>query len=492
MDEEQSIDLRELLDIILRNLKTIGKITLGFIILAILYLIIASPVYESTALLRVKQQQGLGDSLLNAAVGGSTQLTQQRMSTYAEILKSRSVVVPVIAATEKKDDKGKYPDYDSYVKGRITTIPFKNTEILQLSVTARTPEGAQKANQLLVNGFLNRLTNLSRIEQTATKNFLDQRTNEAKSELTKAENAMQAYKAANGIISPDDNAKIFSDRIAAIDKAASENQVDLGAAQARLNAVNGQLGSAGKATADNTTLKEYNSQLAKLEMTRVGYLDKYTAKHPKMQEIDNQIGALKQKIANETARVAALQAPSDNAVHQGLLAGKFESEGQIAIAQQKAAELNKIKAKNDAELAQLPAKEQGFVRVMRDATVAQDIYVMLAKRLEEAKVAEVMVANDVQVVDTATLPEKPIRPRKALTLVLAALLGILAGCAYCIGGELLNKRIKTEADIAFYLELPVLGAVPEEATLKEAMDKQAKYGNKQSLTERLRRFLWRK
>ena len=260
MDEEQSIDLRELLDIILRNLKTIGKITLEFIILAILYLIIASPVYESTALLRVKQQQGLGDSLLNAAVGGSTQLTQQRMSTYAEILKSRSVVVPVIAATEKKDDKGKYPDYDSYVKGRITTIPFKNTEILQLSVTARTPEGAQKANQLLVNGFLNRLTNLSRIEQTATKNFLDQRTNEAKSELTKAENALQAYKAANGIISPDDNAKIFSDRIATIEKAASENQVDLGAAQARLNAVNGQLGSAGKATADNTTLKEYNKQ----------------------------------------------------------------------------------------------------------------------------------------------------------------------------------------------------------------------------------------
>ena len=96
MGEEQSVDLRELLDIILINIKTIGKITLGFIVLAALYLIIASPVYESTALLRVKQQQGLGDSLLNAAVGGNTQLTQQRMSTYAEILKSRSVVVPVL------------------------------------------------------------------------------------------------------------------------------------------------------------------------------------------------------------------------------------------------------------------------------------------------------------------------------------------------------------------------------------------------------------
>ena len=186
MGEEQSVDLRELLDIILINIKTIGKITLGFIVLAALYLIIASPVYESTALLRVKQQQGLGDSLLNAAVGGNTQLTQQRMSTYAEILKSRSVVVPVIEATEKKDDKGKYPDYDTYLKTRVNTVPFKNTEILQLSVTARTPEAAQKANQLLVDGFLARLTDLSRIEQRATKEFLDQRTQEAKGELNKA------------------------------------------------------------------------------------------------------------------------------------------------------------------------------------------------------------------------------------------------------------------------------------------------------------------
>ena len=491
MGEEQSVDLRELLDIILINIKTIGKITLGFIVLAALYLIIASPVYESTALLRVKQQQGLGDSLLNAAVGGNTQLTQQRMSTYAEILKSRSVVVPVIEATEKKDDKGKYPDYDTYLKTRVNTVPFKNTEILQLSVTARTPEAAQKANQLMVDGFLARLTDLSRIEQRATKEFLDQRTQEAKGELNKAETALQAYKKVNGIISPDDNAKVFSDRIANIEKEAAANQVDLGAARARLNAVNGQLGGAGKATADNTTLKEYNKQLAALEVTRVGYLEKYTAKHPKMVEIDSQIGALKQKIAQETAKVAALQAPSDNAVHQGLLAGKFESEGQIAIAQQKAAELAKIKAKNDADLAQLPAKEQGFIRVLRDATVAQDIYVMLAKRLEEAKVAEVMVANDVQVVDTATLPETPIRPRKALTLVLAALLGILAGCAVTIGGEFLNKRIKTEDEIKNYLNLPVLGAVPEEATLKIAMDKQAKYG-KQTLSQRLRRFLWKK
>lgn len=55
--EETTIDLREVLDIILRNIKMIGKITLGCVVLAVLYLLIASPVYESESLLRIKQQQ---------------------------------------------------------------------------------------------------------------------------------------------------------------------------------------------------------------------------------------------------------------------------------------------------------------------------------------------------------------------------------------------------------------------------------------------------
>lgn len=150
--EETTIDLREVLDIILRNIKLIGKITIGCIILAVLYLLIASPVYESESLLRIKQQQGLGSSLLDVATGGSSQMTQQQMSTYAEILKSRSVVIPVIEKTEEKEDD-KYPEYETYVKDRITTVPFKNTEILKVSVTAKTPENAQQANKLLVEGF---------------------------------------------------------------------------------------------------------------------------------------------------------------------------------------------------------------------------------------------------------------------------------------------------------------------------------------------------
>lgn len=484
--EENSIDLHELLAILIKNLRKICYVTAAFLVVAVLYLLVTPRVYESESLLRIKQPQGLGSSLLDAVPGANTAATAQLMSTYAEILKSRSVIEPVIQQTEKADDEGKYPSYDGYVKGRITTTPFKNTEILKVTVNANTPEDAQKANQLVVDGFLDRLTGLTRAEQKSTKEFIAARVVEAKNELNNAESALQVYKEKNKIIDPSENMKVISDRVVMVDKVKAENRVDLATAEARLSSINQQLGGAAKATADSSTIKEYNQKLAELEMTKVSYLNKYTDKHPKMQEINNEITNVRAQLQEEINKVAALQAPSDNPVHQGLIAGKFESEAAIAIAQGKAQALANIENENNTAIGTLPSIEQGYLRVKRDADVAQEIYIMLAKRLEEAKVAEVMVSNEVQVVDKATLPEAPVKPRKALTLALALLLGLLAGSGYVIAYEMFNRRLRSSEDIQNYLGLTVLGTVPDANSMNKV---NAERGKKLSLMQKIGRLL---
>lgn len=484
--EENSIDLQELLAILLKNLRKIAYITVTFLVVAMLYLLFTPRVYESESLLRIKQPQGLGSSLLDVVPGANTAATAQLMSTYAEILKSRSVIEPVIEETEKQDDKGKYPSYESYIKSRITTTPFKNTEILKVTVNANTPEDAQKANKLVVEGFLERLTGLSRAEQRTTKEFIAGRVAESKNELNNAESALQVYKEKNKLIDPSENMKVIADRVVMVDKVKAENQVDMATAQAKLSSINQQLGGAAKATADSTTIKEYNQKLADLEMTRVSYLNKYTEKHPKMQEINNEIASVKSQLQAEINKVAALQAPSDNPVHQGLIAGKFQSEAEIAIAQGKEQALANIEKENSEAIGTLPSIEQGYLRVKRDADVAQEIYIMLAKRLEEAKVAEVMVSNEVQVVDTATLPEAPVKPRKAMTMALALLLGLMAGSGYVIAYEMFNRKLRTADDIQSYLGLTVLGTVPDVESMSRMNAEKRK---KLSLLQKLRRLL---
>ena len=236
--EEITIDLKDLFETIWQEKKKVAAVTAVCMALGGLYLVIAPPVYQSTSLLRIKQDQGLADSIMSKVTGGNTANDKQRMMTDAEILKSRNVVLPVIAQTEERDDDGKLPDYDDYVKKHIITKPYKDTEILEVDVTGKSPEQAQKANNLIIKGFMNRLTELSHDEQKRTREFLEKRLAASKDELSQAEDKLQQYQAANKMYSTDDQMKQLTDKLNIVDKAKAENQLDLETAQAGLSSVN--------------------------------------------------------------------------------------------------------------------------------------------------------------------------------------------------------------------------------------------------------------
>jgi capsular polysaccharide biosynthesis protein len=107
---------------------------------------------------------------------------------------------------------------------------------------------------------------------------------------------------------------------------------------------------------------------------------------------------------------------------------------------------------------------------------------MLAKRHEEARISEVMQPTDVQIVDTAIAPEKPIKPKKLLNVVIAAILGIFAGTAWAFLQEYLNKSIRTAEDVQYYLGLPVLGSIPD-------FEGEEKLNNKASLWDKMKQMV---
>lgn len=92
--------------------------------------------------------------------------------------------------------------------------------------------------------------------------------------------------------------KLAADKMRIVDKLRAENKVALATAQAQLSATDQQLGRAeAKATADNAVIKQYNAKLAELETQRIDYLDKYTAKHPKVIETEDAISQFKKQAA---------------------------------------------------------------------------------------------------------------------------------------------------------------------------------------------------
>ena len=405
MDEkEYTIDLADMGKLLYENRKPILKmagIFVGIVCVVLLIMAIFFPKYESEAMLRIKQERS--GSSLAAAMAGFTgnflSMDSLQVESYIEILKSRSVVIPVIEATEEADDKGKFPRYETYVKDNIAVEAVKLTDIVKIKTLGETEEKAQKVNQLLIQGFLKRIAELNTSEKASLKAFLEDRLKTTREDLNKAETALQEFKIKNKIISPSETSKFIAERILTVEKEEAANRVDLEIAEARLAAINSQLNGLGAASADNVTLQKYNSELAELESKLIVYKERYTDKHPKMIDLKERIAKLKSKIQTENDKIAALQAPSDNAVHQGLVAKRFSSEGALAVLKQKGEALKREIEENNAELEKLPELERGYIKLTRDYVLANEIFTMLNRKLEETKLTEHQSPNNVQVID---------------------------------------------------------------------------------------------
>ena len=456
--DETTIDLRDILKVLKKRSKLIIGTFIIFVVTAAIVSLMIAPTYEATTSLRIKQAKGLANSLLGDITGGSSGATKQQMSTYAEILKSRTVVQQVIEETQQ--DKDVKPSYEGFVT-RITTQPVKDTEILNVKVQAGSPEEAKYIANELVAAFLERMTALVRSEQSKVREFIGERMQAAKKELEKAETELQKYKQNQRIVAPADETRALVDKLSTLDKLDADNRVALEASQARFNSAEQQLGRQKTGfIADNPLIQQRKLKLAELEVELVGLQQTYTDGHPKIIALKAAISETRNRLSAEIANVVNADSVSANPIYQGLLQSKLQAEAEISVAAARQQAIQKVLADSEEQLIKLPGKEQGLIRVMRDANVAQEIYIMLAKRYEEARISEVMEPTDVQIVDVAIAPYKPIKPRKTLNVAIAAVLGLFVGTGLAFALEYMNRTIRTADDVEQYLGLPVLGSIP--------------------------------
>ena len=479
--KETTLDIKQIWKTLRKRRGLIGKIFFAFVLIAAVISLLTPPTYEGEVLLRVKQPKGLANSLLGDIAGGSPMATKQLMSTYAEILKSRIVVDQTIAANkiglDQEDPEKKLAKYDSFVT-RITTLPVRDTEILRVKVTAPSAPEAEAWTNGLVEAFLTRVTALAREEQSVVREFVGERLKEARQELERAEEALAGYKVQQKIAAPAEETKAIVDRLSSASQLAAQNEVAMASAQGRLANAQRQLGSQKPGfLADGPLIQQYKAKLAELELEQARLLQLYTDKYPKVGQVRAAIAETRQSLTQEVARIVNAESPAANPIHIGVIQSRIQAESDLAAASAQREALRKVMLEGETELSKLPSKEQGLARVMRDAMVAQEIYSMLAKRYEEARISEVMQPTDAQVVNPAVAPEQRIRPRRTLNVAIAAILGLFTGIGVAFFLEYMNRTIRTPEDVREYLDLPVLGSIPDfDAAEQNSMPKAGEFG----------------
>ncbi|MGC3819489.1 polysaccharide biosynthesis tyrosine autokinase [Acinetobacter sp. G11] len=152
---------------------------------------------------------------------------------------------------------------------------------------------------------------------------------------------------------------------------------------------------------------------AELEQKLAEASAKYTSEHPVMQQMNAQLGAINNKIA----------------------------------------ELN-------GTLKQLPDLQRRYLQLYREVEVKQQLYTALLNSYQQLRIAKAGEIGNVRVVDTAVEPVKPIAPKKLQILILSIFLGGFIGTLLALLRNMMRSGIKDADQIENELDLPVYATVP--------------------------------
>lgn len=447
MEHEESIDLGRLMHIMMERKKITGGLIAGCTVLALGVSFILPKQYESTALVQTRSAgKDIGGAAAMAAamgvnLGGSS--SNASPLNYIELMKSRRVLDPIIDQIDWPDEKKK-PDAKAFAKKHLKIENTKQTNLITVTATGRTPEEAQSISQGVVDNFLTMQTENSRQTQSLLIQFLNENIDAAKTEAEEASQKFAEYQKEHKVYSPDEQAKATVSKMNAFDEAIGNMEVQMRANHAKLDSVTAKLGDMQASSLnfninDNGNVQSLRSQIVSKQVSLVTLTQKYTESHPAVIAARKELSKLQQSLTDEVNAVVGSRYTSLSPAQAALVQEEANAQAAIAVAEASKAAIEQRRAEKEKELGDFPQAVLEYMRLQREANIKNEIYVNLVKQCENDKIQEAMESMDIQIIDAANLPDadKPSSPRKKLITAIGFVIGCLMSFGY---GVICYKR----------------------------------------------------
>lgn len=118
------------------------------------------------------------------------------------------------------------------------------------------------------------------------------------------------------------------------------------------------------------------------------------------------------------------------------------------------------KAKLNKRVTAMPKTQQEIVRLTRDVESGQQVYMQLLNKQQELKITQASTVGDVRIVDPAITQPGIVKPKKALIILGSLILGLLLSVVVVLLRSLFNRGIESpqaleEAGINVYASIPL-------------------------------------
>lgn len=499
--EDDEIDLLKLWRTIWQRKWSIITLTLIVMMVTVLVVLSLTPIYRAASTLLIEQKQAKIGSIeqIYGLEGGSNEFLQ----TQFELLKARSLAERVVRelnlTTHPEFDPRQQPEplikfsisdllsnlsiealipatfpsdlesdldpieakiFDDVTKAfmqRISIEPQGKSQLVKVQVDMADPVMAARAANMLSNAFIESQLEASMEMSATATTWMNSRLGDLRSKLKIAEAALQEYREKENLVDMGGVGAISAAELSAT----SDRMVDARRKRAEAESMYRQVQSlrgAGwerlasvSAVLGDPLIQQFKTNEAKAK-AKVDELSKrYGARHPTMEAARSELTAAQASLRGQVEQVVA----------------SIERNYQLAVANE-----NSLRASvnaNKAQIQDISRKEFKLRELQREVDTNRALYDTFLTRLKETAATSDLDSANARIVDRATVPTVPVKPKKALIVVLATFLAGLVGVGLVLLLEALNNTFKSTDEIESTLNLPVLGILP---LIKKADRKQ--------------------
>jgi len=354
----------------------------------------------------------------------------------------------------------------SMLQKEVTASVEKESDVILLSFRNVDPALGEEVLRRWITLYL-----VQRVDARGNKTIYDFLSAEAerdKHRLDEAEKARNEWKRTNRLSQTDAQKQSL---IQQLKEASAAHDLTLSTAQAlsgQINEANAQLSKLPRqirtteVETANPTIQTYRGDLAGAELEKTKLLSKYDAKSERIQMVNDEIARLHDLIAKEERRQISSTTleinPLVNSLQSRLQEDTVRMEGLTRRAAMEKQQMDALTKK----ISVLESADLRLLDLERERQVAEDLYLGIVKRQNEASVTSELDRSRLSNVSVIAPPEtsiEPVSPKRDLIMGASLILGLLLGIALPLIRETLSGTLRTPEDFARVSAVPYLGAL---------------------------------
>lgn len=435
------------------------------------------PLYEAKSSILVK----FGREYLNRPEVGDSQailsLDQQELiNSEIEILKNRDGIERVVSTLTvgelypdlAKNPGSKIPPLDAAIlrfEKKLSAEGVRKSNVIEVSFRHGNPALASRAVNLLVEYFKEKHLQVFSNPQSS---FLKKQLEDYEKNLKSSASTLENYNVRNRIFSLDEQRNLLLRQRTELDTSLKNTQNRIRELQEKVTSLKRKKKSMAEKppmytpTERDRIVVETKSRLLNLKIEEQELLRKYREENPMVQNIRKDIRMVTDFLAEQEKDIGS-RVETGNRVFQELELEMFKSEADLNSQVAKEGILSQQLKKLDGEILSLSLTEREQQELRREHSKNERYYQAYVDKLEQARISDELnlrkLAN-ISVIQEATVPKKPVRPRKLVNILLGFFLGVFSGVSASILAEYYAQCFSTPESVERRLGLPVLTSIP--------------------------------